>query len=59
MEINLRGPKDLTYREGGETCSSVLGDFSDPGGVLGEEVVVLTHGGCLELPDSLRQGDFN
>lgn len=28
-------------------------------GVLGKEVVVLTHGGCLELPDSLRQGGFN
>lgn len=36
-----------------------LGGFSNPVGVLGGEMVVMTHGGGLQLPESLRKGGFN
>lgn len=35
-----------------------LGFFSNPVGVLGGEMVVVTHGGGLQLPEGLRE-DFN
>lgn len=36
-----------------------LGFFSIPVEVLGGEMVVVTHGGALQLPEGLREDDFN